>query len=250
MGGTPDAFKGPRYEEAVIWTEQSSDPTKDLRLHLTQDKGLVILVDGVVRSVGETRYAAWQTEVDDRDVDTPPGSPATGYRVIVGGSPTDDFVGHEGEISQWNGTSWVFSTPRHGMVVYVTDEDDLYKQTSSSSPWVWAKIAGTGINEDQHRTLRQLIHFIDDGPAEGFASGAHRETTGTVFPTSIIWYESSSKLKKILERTIVWSGVVPSSDQWEMYDTDGTTVLATATDSFTYTSGIFEVNRTRTIVIY
>jgi len=60
-------------------------------------------------------------------------------------------------------------------------------------------LAGAGgLTESQHRTLRQLIHFIDEGPAGGFTSGAYKEVLGGVFPTSIIWWESSSKAKKIV----------------------------------------------------
>lgn len=110
-------------------------------------------------------------------------------------------------------------------------------------------LAGAGgLTESGHRTLRQLIHFIDDGPAEGFASGAYKETlpAGAVFPTSIIWWESSSKLKKIVERTLTWTGVNLTTSVWKVYDTDGSTVLATVTDTISY-SGIFETTRTRTI---
>lgn len=107
---------------------------------------------------------------------------------------------------------------------------------------------GGGISAYDHKILRQLIHFIDDGPAEGFASGAYRETlpSAAVFPTSVIWWESSSKLKKIVEKSITWSGANATVIKWEVYDTDGLTVLATVTDAIGY-SGIFETTRTRTI---
>jgi hypothetical protein len=104
-----------------------------------------------------------------------------------------------------------------------------------------------------HRALRQLIHFIDNGPAEGFASGAYREILPAAdpFPTSIIWWESSSKLKKIVEKLITRSGggatnIAPTPIVWKVYDTDGSTVLATVSDAVSY-SGPFETNRTRTI---
>jgi len=109
-----------------------------------------------------------------------------------------------------------------------------------------ALLATGGITETEHKTLRQLIHFIDNGPAEGFVTGAYREMTGTVFPTAIVWWESSSKLKKIVEKLVTWSGVNPSTIVWKVYDTDGSTVLATVTDTITY-SGIFETSRTRAI---
>lgn len=110
---------------------------------------------------------------------------------------------------------------------------------------------GGGLTENAHKTLRQLIHFIDDGPAEGFTSGAYKEVIGGAFPTSIIWWESSSKLKKIVEKTITRSGgsatlIAPTPIVWQIYDTDGSTVLATVSDAITY-SGAFEVSRTRTI---
>lgn len=112
-------------------------------------------------------------------------------------------------------------------------------------------LAGTGgLTETQHRTVRQLIHFIDDGPAEGFASGAYREVLGGTFPTQFIWWESSSKTKKIVEKTITRTGsgtlVMPTPIVWKIYDIDGSTVLCTVTDVISY-SGIFETSRERTI---
>lgn len=108
--------------------------------------------------------------------------------------------------------------------------------------------ADPGITADAHETLRQLIHFIEDGPAEGFDSGAYREITGTMFPSSVVWYTDSGKTDKIVEKLITWTGVNATSIQWKMYSTDGSTVLTTVTDAVTY-SGIFETSRTRTIVV-
>ena len=106
--------------------------------------------------------------------------------------------------------------------------------------------ATSGITADQHKVLRQLIHFIEDGPAEGFASGAYREITGTTFPTAIIWYTDSGKTHKIVERLLTWTGINLTTDKWKVYDTDGSTVLWTISDAISY-SGIFETSRTRTI---
>lgn len=121
----------------------------------------------------------------------------------------------------------------------VTFIGGVVKSLTATSP-------GSGITAAEHKVLRQLIHFISDGPAEGFASGAYREVTGTVFPTNITWYVSSSKRGKIVERNMTWSGANLTVDQWEIYDTNGITVLATVTDNISY-SGVFETSRTRTI---
>jgi hypothetical protein len=107
-------------------------------------------------------------------------------------------------------------------------------------------LSGTGISEATHRTLRQLIHLADgDGPYEGFASGAYKETTGTVFPTAVIWWESSAKLKKVVEKLITWTGAFPTTIAWKAYDAAGS-LLVTVTDTVSY-SGPFETSRTRVI---
>ena len=81
--------------------------------------------------------------------------------------------------------------------------------------------SGSGLSAADHKVLRQLIHFIDDGPAEGFTSGAYREVIGGLFPTSIVWWESASKLKKIVEKTITRSGggatnLAPTPIAWKV----------------------------------
>lgn len=104
---------------------------------------------------------------------------------------------------------------------------------------------------EKHKRLRQLIHFIDDGPAGGFLSGAYREILplGNPFPTQVIWWTSSAKIIKIIQTTIVRNAnKTPSSIEWVLYDSDGISVLETVTDNISYSSGIFESNRTRTIV--
>jgi hypothetical protein len=118
------------------------------------------------------------------------------------------------------------------------------------------EVESSGLGEltsSQHKTLRQLIHLADGvgGPMEGFASGAYRETLPAAdpFPTSIIWWESSAKLKKIVEKTLVYDGSFRiTTTSWKVYDASGS-LLATVTDTFTYSGSTqFETSRTRTIV--
>lgn len=106
------------------------------------------------------------------------------------------------------------------------------------------------ITEQQHKTLRQLIHLADGqgGPYEGFTSGAYRETIGGAFPSSVTWYNDNTKAKKIVEKQITYTGSYQlSTVAWIVYDTDGFTVLATVSDAVTY-STFFETSRVRTIV--
>jgi len=109
---------------------------------------------------------------------------------------------------------------------------------------VLKSLSGTGLSETSHRSLLQLIHFIDNGPAEGFTTGATRTTTGTVFPSQILWRRADAT--KLVEKNITWTGVLPTTIQWKIYDADGTTVLATVTDTISY-SGVFETGRTRAL---
>lgn len=105
-----------------------------------------------------------------------------------------------------------------------------------------------GMSESQHEALRQLIHFISEGPASGFASGAYKEILPAAepFPTSVIWYTSAAKTNKIVEKLIVYnSNKTPNTITWKMYDPFDV-LLATVIDTIAY-NGIFEVNRTRTI---
>lgn len=102
-----------------------------------------------------------------------------------------------------------------------------------------------------HDSLRQLIHLASGGgPFEGFASGAYKEIlpSGDPFPTSIIWWTSSGKIDKIVEKTITYNAnKTPITIEWKAYDVDGSTVVATVTDTISYT-GVIETSRTRSII--
>jgi hypothetical protein len=125
-----------------------------------------------------------------------------------------------------------------------TDESKLYRRDDANANWV--SVTADGITDTAHKALRQLIHFISSGPAEGFASGAYQETTGTVFPTAIIWYDKAGAgKKKIVEKLISWTGPFPTIIAWKIYDASET-LLATVSDAVSY-SGPFETSRTRTI---
>lgn len=111
-------------------------------------------------------------------------------------------------------------------------------------------IGGGGSLEPAHKTLRDLIHFIDEGPGDGFVSGAFKEVlpNGSPFPTSITWYLDVAKTKKLVEKFITYnSSHFPVNIHWNMYDYDGVTLIHTVIDAITYTTA-FESTRTRTII--
>lgn len=61
----------------------------------------------------------------DRNLSTPPGSPASGDTYIVGSSATGDWATHEGHVAIWDGSAWVFGIPRIGWIAYIEDEEVL-----------------------------------------------------------------------------------------------------------------------------
>jgi hypothetical protein len=126
-----------------------------------------------------------------------------------------------------------------GTSIISKNVQDAIKELSENS---------VGITENKHEKLRQLIHFINEGPASGFVSGAYKEIlpVAAPFPTSVIWYADSSKTNKIVEKLIIYnSNKTPHTITWKMYDSFDV-LLATIIDTIAY-NGIFEVNRVRTI---
>lgn len=110
-----------------------------------------------------------------------------------------------------------------------------------------ALLRSGAINSVDHKTLRQLIHLADGGgPFEGFTSGATLEIGPQPFPTASIWRTSDTK--KLVQKTITRnSKQIPTTIQWQVFDTNGTSVLATVTDTISYINNVFETSRTRTI---
>ena len=105
-----------------------------------------------------------------------------------------------------------------------------------------------GVDSVNHKTLRDLIHFIDSGPADGFASGSYMEVypSSSPFPTKVTWWDSISKVNKIVEEEVTYnSNKSIATSTWRMYGSNGI-LVSTVTDTTTC-SGIFEISRIRII---
>ena len=79
-----------------------------------------------------------QITVLDRNLSTPPASPADGDRYIIAASPTGAWAGQVGKIAAFQDGAWAFYTPREGFVAWIADEDVLLAYTGT----VWS-MAGT-----------------------------------------------------------------------------------------------------------
>ncbi len=63
-----------------------------------------------------------QISVVDRDLATPPASPADGARYIVAASPTGAWIGHVNKIAAWQDGAWAIYAPRTGWLAWIEDE--------------------------------------------------------------------------------------------------------------------------------
>lgn len=101
----------------------------------------------------------WQEPVIDKDLTTPPGGESEGdrYLIISGGSGTD-FSGHDNDIAQYINGSYSFYTPLEGWMIWIKDEDKLYKFDGSS----WSEFtSGAGISNIVEDTTPQLGGDLD-----------------------------------------------------------------------------------------
>ena len=117
---------------------------------------------------------------------------------------------------------------------------DLYNLISSG---------GTGgITASQHETIRQAIHFIDEGPGDGFSTNAYKSVAGQPFPTNITWWFDNTQTKKIVEKLITRDTNQNATNvTWNIYNTDGATIAHSVSDTITYSNNSLEISRTRSI---
>ena len=98
-----------------------------------------------------------QAVVIDKDLSTPPGSPANGSAYIVAASATGAWAGKDGKLAFWltSVAAWTFVTPADGWRVWVADEKLWYHFNGSA--WIAAQVgyqtgAGGSVTQATSRT--------------------------------------------------------------------------------------------------
>ncbi|GAI87764.1 unnamed protein product [marine sediment metagenome] len=116
----------------------------------------------------------WQQSVLG-ELDTPPGTPTTGDRYLVIATATGDWVGHENDIAEWDGSVWVFTTPNKGFATWIEDTNALKVWNGT----VWVLFGSTSDHGN-------LIGLADDDHPQYLNNARHdlpaRHPLGTVVP--------------------------------------------------------------------
>jgi hypothetical protein len=83
-----------------------------------------------------------QLQVLDKDLATPPGSPADGDRYIVAASPTGAWSGKAGQVARWttDGSAWEFYPPKSGWNATCADEPGVLYQHNGTA-WIGTSLA-------------------------------------------------------------------------------------------------------------
>ena len=77
----------------------------------------------------------WQDSVKTKDAKNAPVNPALHDRYLIPGGAEGVFSGKDGQIADWNGSTWDFYSPLTGWAVYVEDQNKNYTY-SIANKWV------------------------------------------------------------------------------------------------------------------
>ncbi len=105
--------------------------------------GLLNVNDSTLKvdtSLIATQYDLTQIAFTDSSIDyavinilnTPPVSPSSGDKYLVGTSPTGAWVAHANQIATWNGSAWVFTIATQGQLLSNQANDGIYKFNGST----------------------------------------------------------------------------------------------------------------------
>jgi hypothetical protein len=183
----------------------------------------------------------------------------------LGGDPADDFpfdspIEPQEDAVETAGVYLQDSSNRDEEVLVTRSGDNMmfYDVTVGSGvsllQLLEGESAGTGMTPNQHKSLRQLIHFTDtNSPGDGFGAGPYQSEVNyqtTVFPSDETWYTTTAKTAKICRWEATYNpNRTFATETWKVYQTNGTDVAAQADDVITY-DGIKETGRERTITVY
>jgi hypothetical protein len=147
----------PRFS-FVLWDEGNTEPN--------------LLFNALAYAVD----ALLQTSVKDKDLSTPPGSPALGDAYIVAGSPTGAWSGKATQIAVAITGGWMFYAPAAGFQSWVADEAVRYVFNGSA----WAVDASSGLPDAPTDGVSYVRQDAAWEPAGGVPVNAQTGTSYTL----------------------------------------------------------------------
>lgn len=152
---------------------------------------------------------------------TPPGSPSTGVKYLVRPTATGAWLGKENYIAEWDGSTWLFTAPREGMLAWDPAADLLYGYTGSA--WVVANQyslpgrlnAGGQLVTDWNNALEGGFYRSAAGASNVPASASTTKPVAGI----VIQAADDNNLEQIVS---VWDGDAAASDTYSRTRADGT----------------------------
>ena len=130
-------------------------------------------------------------KVLDKDLATPPGSPAALDRYIVAASPTGAWTGQAGKVAVFVNSAWSFLTPAEGWLAWVADEDRIYKHDGSAwgdllqnLAWLGINAAADATNKLSVKSSATLLDNVGNGHQVKVNKNAAADTASFLFQTA------------------------------------------------------------------
>lgn len=128
--------------------------------------------------------------IKDRDLATPPGSPADGDRYIVASSPTGAWAANAGDIAFYMNTGWEFINITEGMSFWIEDENKFLVATSASTFQEFASSATLTVTSQSGTAYTAVL--ADGGTYIRFTSAS--AVTFTIPPNSSVAFPTGTKI--------------------------------------------------------
>lgn len=122
--------------------------------------------------------SGWQMPVLSLGDNTPPGSPTTGDRYVLGGSPTGAWSGHAKDIAEYDTDHWDFTDAASGYATYVIDVELAYLFNGTN----WVTFGG-GVSDHASLTNRDYASAGHTGFEPTVTKGNLTGTTNRITVT-------------------------------------------------------------------
>ncbi len=184
--------------------------------------GLLNVNDSTLKvdtSLIATQYDLTQIAFTDSSIDyavinilnTPPVSPSSGDKYLVGTSPTGAWIGHANEIATWNGAAWVFTTATQGQLLSNQNNDGIYKFTGSA--WIATTIPvhqkgdnfGANVNVIIGNKKNKELQFLTNNTVRGGF-----QNSGSFYLNNVGVGSTSDSLASITAGGVIQKVVYPS----------------------------------------